>query len=200
MINLPSFVGFARLFIALCWAGFALGFLIRKKPAGAATERRAPAATVGIVLQGIAIAAVWALAAERFPDFALPQMLLRVLCVSGDLLAAAAVWLVADAIRVLGKQWSIQARLVEGHRLVVEGPYSHMRHPIYTGMLLMLVATGFAFSVFWALLIALPIFAAGTAIRVRAEERLLHEAFGEDFEAYRRCVPAVIPRWSSRST
>jgi protein-S-isoprenylcysteine O-methyltransferase Ste14 len=41
------------------------------------------------------------------------------------------------------------------------------------------------------------LFAAGTWIRVRAEERLLAGAFGEDFEAYRNHVPAVIPRWRS---
>ena len=99
------------------------------------------------------------------------------------------------AIRALGKQWSFQARIIEGHRLVVEGPYSHVRHPIYTAMLGMLLATGVTVSVWWALSAAVALFSAGTAIRVRAEERLLHEAFGEDFEAYRRYVPAVIPRW-----
>ncbi|HXZ21118.1 MAG TPA: isoprenylcysteine carboxylmethyltransferase family protein [Candidatus Acidoferrales bacterium] len=199
MIHLPSFVGFARLFIALCWIGFIAGFSLRKRPAGAATERRVRESVAGIVLQSIAIGLVWTLLAERFPDFALPEVAMRLISVLAVLLAAASVWLVVDAIRVLGRQWSIQARLVEGHRLVVEGPYSHMRHPIYTGMLGMLLATGLAFSVWWTLLIAVPIFAVGTAIRVRAEERLLHEAFGEDYEAYRRYVPAILPRWKTRS-
>ncbi len=198
-IHLPSFVGFARLFIALCWLAFLAGFAFRKRPADGVTQRRAPAAVTGILLQSVAVVLVWTLLAERFPDFALPEVVMRVLSVLAVLLAVASVWLVVDAIRVLGRQWSIQARLLEGHRLVVAGPYSHMRHPIYTGMLGMLVATGFAFSVCWALLIALPIFAMGTAIRVRAEEHLLHEAFGEDYEAYRRYVPAVIPRWKIRS-
>lgn len=195
MIHLPSFVGFARLFIALCWAGFGLGFFLRKKSAASVTERRAPAAGIGILLQAVSITAVWSLAAERFPDFALPLVVVQLMCILAALVAVASVWLVANSIRVLGKQWSLQARLVEGHRLVVEGPYSYMRHPIYTGMLGMLLATGLAYSVWWALAAALPLFAAGTAIRVRAEERLLHEAFGEDYEAYCRYVPAVIPRW-----
>ena len=195
MIHLPSFVGFTRLFIALCWAGFALGFILRRKSARGSTNRRAPAAGTGILLQALGIAAVWTLGADRFPEYALPEMVVRVMCVVAALVAVASVWLVADAIRVLGRQWSIQARLLEGHRLVVAGPYSYMRHPIYTGMLGMLLATGLTYSVWWALPAALPVFAAGTAIRVRAEERLLHEAFGEDFEAYRRYVPAVIPRW-----
>ncbi len=200
MIHLPSFVGFARLLIALCWLGFLAAFSLRKRPAEGATGPRAPAAVAGILLQSIAIGLVWTLLAERFPDSALPEVVMRALSVLSVLLAVASVWLVVDAIRVLGRHWSIQARLVEGHRLVVAGPYSHVRHPIYTGMLGMLLATGLAFCVWWALFIALPVFAVGTAIRVRAEERLLHEAFGEDFEAYRRYVPTVIPRWKIHSS
>jgi protein-S-isoprenylcysteine O-methyltransferase Ste14 len=112
-------------------------------------------------------------------------------------LAAASFWIAVAAIRALGKQWSVQARLIEGHRLVVEGPYSHVRHPIYTAMLGMLIAAGISFSVWWALLAGVAVYVVGTAIRVRVEERLLHEAFGEDFEAYKQYVPAVIPRWKT---
>ncbi|HVN07699.1 MAG TPA: isoprenylcysteine carboxylmethyltransferase family protein [Patescibacteria group bacterium] len=195
MIHLPSFVGFARLFILLCWLAFGAVFFLRKKPAQEGTARRAPAALAGIALQGAGFFAVWILQAEMFPAFAPPDLVVRILCVLAAVLAVTSDWLVIEAVRVLGKQWSLQARLIEGHRLVVAGPYSYMRHPIYTGMLTMLVATGLAFSVWWAVALAVPIFAAGTAIRVRAEERLLHDAFGEDFEAYRRHVPAVIPRW-----
>jgi len=198
--HLPSSVGFVRLFILLCWLALGLVFFVRKKPAREGASRRAPAAAAGIVLQGVGFLAVWTLQAETFPAFSPPAVFLRIFCVLAALLAVLSDWLVIDSVRVLGKQWSLQARLIEGHRLVVQGPYSHMRHPIYTGMLGMLLATGFAFSVWWALLIAVPIFVAGTAIRVRAEERLLHEAFGEDYDAYRRYVPAVIPRWSTRSS
>ena len=196
MIHLPSFVGFARLFVLLSWAAFALVFTLRKKPASQGAVRRAPVALAGIVLQGAAFFVVWTLHAEMFPAFALAEFLVPIFCVLAALLAVASVWLVTEAVRVLGKQWSFQARLIEGHRLVVAGPYSYMRHPIYTGMLGLLVATGLAFSVWWALLLAVSIFSVGTAIRVRAEELLLRQAFGEDFEAYRRYVPAVLPRWS----
>ena len=195
MIHLPSFVGFARLFILLCWIAFSVLFFLRRKPAGEIAKRRDSVAMAGIVLQGAAFFAVWMLQAAMFPAFAPPLLLAQILCVVAAILAVLSDWLVIEAVRILGKQWSFQARLIEGHRLVVAGPYSYMRHPIYTGMLGMLVATGLAFSVWWALALALPIYAAGTAIRVRAEERLLHDAFGDDFEAYRRYVPAVLPRW-----
>ena len=199
MIHLPSFVGFARLLILLCWIALGAVIFIQKKPPQGAAKRRAPVAVAGIVFQGVGFFAVWMLQAERFPAFALPPAAVGIACVLAALLAVLSDWLVIEAVRVLGEQWSFQACLIEGHRLVVAGPYSYMRHPIYTGMLGMLLATGLAFSVWWALLIAIPIFAAGTAIRVRAEERLLREAFGEDFEAYCRYVPAVIPRCKIRS-
>jgi protein-S-isoprenylcysteine O-methyltransferase Ste14 len=196
--SVTGFVNIARLFVILCWLGFFLPFLGRKKPARGKTERRAPVSQIGIVLQGLSFFPVWFFQARMFPSAALPELVLLVFCALAMLLAFGSVWMAVAAIRVLGKQWSFQARLVEGHRLVVAGPYSYVRHPIYTAMLGMLLATGFVFSVWWALPPSLVIFSIGTAIRVRAEERLLREAFGEDFEAYRKYVPAVIPRWKIR--
>jgi protein-S-isoprenylcysteine O-methyltransferase Ste14 len=60
-------------------------------------------------------------------------------------------------------------------------------------MLGMLLATGLAISQWAALLVALIIFFIGTTIRVRSEEKLLREAFGEKFEAYARKVRAIVP-------
>ena len=68
-----------------------------------------------------------------------------------------------------------------------------MRNPIYTGMLGMLLATGFAVTHWIGLAIAIAVFAIGTIIRVRSEERLLREMFGGVFDEYARRVPAVIP-------
>jgi protein-S-isoprenylcysteine O-methyltransferase Ste14 len=97
------------------------------------------------------------------------------------------------AVKTLGKEWSLTARLVEGHQLATSGPYAFVRHPIYTGMLGMLVSTGLAISHWAALLVALVIFFIGTTIRVRSEEKLLREAFGEQFETYARSVRAIVP-------
>jgi protein-S-isoprenylcysteine O-methyltransferase Ste14 len=68
-----------------------------------------------------------------------------------------------------------------------------VRNPIYTGMLGMMVATGLAVTQWWALLVAIVVFLAGTYIRVRIEERLLRGQFGSAFDDYTRRVPAVIP-------
>jgi protein-S-isoprenylcysteine O-methyltransferase Ste14 len=107
--------------------------------------------------------------------------------------AVCSVWLITMAVKTLGKEWSLTARLVEGHQLATSGPYAFVRHPIYTGMLGMLVSTGLAISHWAALLVALVIFFIGTTIRVRSEEKLLREAFGEQFETYARSVRAIVP-------
>jgi protein-S-isoprenylcysteine O-methyltransferase Ste14 len=107
--------------------------------------------------------------------------------------AAGSVWLVMCAVRTLGQQWALAARLVEGHNLITEGPYSWVRNPIYTGMFGMLLATGLAVSRWIVLPAAIVLFAIGTVIRVRSEEKLLREAFGPQFEEYTRRVPAVLP-------
>jgi len=56
-----------------------------------------------------------------------------------------------------------------------------------------LLATGMAISHWIGLLIAVIVFAIGTVVRVRSEEKLLREAFGAEFEAYASKVPAVVP-------
>ena len=108
-------------------------------------------------------------------------------------IAVASAWLVNDAARRLGKQWGLAARLVEGHTLIEDGPYRFVRNPIYTGMFGMLLATGLAVSRGIPFLIAVFLFAGGTIIRIRSEERLLREAFGSKFEEYARRVSALIP-------
>ena len=197
MTSFSGIVGAARLWVLLCWIAWILLFLGRKNPAKGASIRRETSARAGILLQAVSFLPVWWLRAERFPAYALPEFVVWASCLLAMLVATGSAWMAAAARRELGKQWSYEARLVEGHRLVVGGPYAHVRHPMYSAMLGMLLATGLAFSVWWALPIVVGLFAAGTWIRVRAEERLLAGAFGEDFEAYRNHVPAVIPRWRS---
>ena len=109
------------------------------------------------------------------------------------ILAIGSVWFCTVAIRTLGTQWSLAARVLEGHKLVTQGPYSVVRNPIYTGMLGMLLATGLAVSQLVGLVLAIGRYAIGTFIRVRSEEKLLRQTFGPEFDAYAHEVPAVIP-------
>lgn len=60
-------------------------------------------------------------------------------------------------------------------------------------MALSILTMALAISYWIALVIAVAVFAIGTWIRVRSEEKLLREAFGTQFEEYARRVPAVVP-------
>jgi protein-S-isoprenylcysteine O-methyltransferase Ste14 len=151
---------------------------------------------IGFLLQTAGYLAVWLAPLQRKQFSAIVPMPRAAEVVLGVLtvaMAAASVWLVNAASRRLGKQWALAARLVEGHDLITDGPYRWMRNPIYTGMLGLLVATGLAMSRWTSLLAAALVFAVGTVIRIRREERLLRQAFGASFEEYTRKVPALIP-------
>ena len=100
---------------------------------------------------------------------------------TGLSLAVASMLWVRWALLHLGRQWRVQAVIAEDHQLITSGPYRLVRHPVYLAFFAMLAATllmrgNAAF--------ALALFAAGTEIRVRAEERLLSAAFGAEFASY----------------
>ena len=180
--------------VMVSWFTFAASFLFLKKPPSPPDKKRDPSSIFGIVLQGISYLVVWTIRRAWFtPIVSVGKLVEIAVTILTIALAAGSVWLCISAIRTLGQQWSLAARVVEGHRLITQGPYRVVRNPIYTGMLGMLLATGLAVSHWIGLLIALIVFSIGTAIRVRTEAALLRETFGEEFENYARKVPAVIP-------
>lgn len=184
----------AFMMVMVSWVTFAASFLFLKKPPAPPDKKRDPLSIVGIILQGVSYLIVWTIRRAWFtPILSWNKSVAIALAILTMILSAGSVWLCISAIRTLGQQWSLAARVLEGHRLVTEGPYSVVRNPIYTGMLGMLLATGLAVSHWIGLLIALVVFGLGTAIRVRSEAALLRETFGEEFENYARKVPAVIP-------
>ena len=182
--------------VILCWLLFTAVFVLRKRPPKGAEAKRDKVAFFGIALQGCAYGLAWFQPPGRpflppVPALAGGAGIAFGVFTIG--VAAASVWLVWAAVRHLGKQWAVAARLVENHKLITTGPYSYVRNPIYTGMLGMLIATGLAMEHWIALIVAVVLFAIGLVIRVRSEEKLLRAAFGEEFEEYARRVPAVLP-------
>jgi protein-S-isoprenylcysteine O-methyltransferase Ste14 len=182
--------------VIVCWWVFGLTFWLRKRPPRAREAKRDWTSLVGLLLQAVAYFCVWfhpLWRRELSPVASGSQGVGWGLAALTVAIAIASVWLVNAAARRLGKQWALAARLVEGHTLIQNGPYRFVRNPIYTGMFGMLLATGLAAAQWIPLLIATVLFMVGTYIRIRSEERLLREAFGSEFEAYARRVPALIP-------
>jgi protein-S-isoprenylcysteine O-methyltransferase Ste14 len=183
-------------FVVLCRLSFAAAFAFKKSPPGgdAASERKRECASVfGIALQGAGYAVAWGFHRQYFTTPSASDALNVALAVLAAALAVFSVLFVVSAARTLGKQWSLAARVVEGHKLVTEGPYRVVRHPIYTGMLGMLLATCAATTIPAAVPFAILVFLVGTLIRVRSEEKLLCETFGADFNDYSRRVRGFIP-------
>jgi protein-S-isoprenylcysteine O-methyltransferase Ste14 len=182
--------------VVLCWMVFAAVFLLRKRPPKEPEAKRDRMSLLGIFLQMCAYFLVWFQPPGRpfLPPVAVLSGSIGIALSAFTLaLAVGSVWLTASAVRTLGKQWAVAARLVEGHKLITAGPYRFVRNPIYTGMLGMLVATGLAMEHWTAFVAAIVLFAVGLVIRVRSEEKLLCAAFGKEFEDYARRVPAVLP-------
>ena len=182
--------------VLVCWLIFGLVFLLRtlKQPRDMREVRRNRRSVVGMVLQGLAYGLMWA----RFrpalqPIVTMPLWADIVVAVVAVVIAAASIWLVTLAVRALGKQWALGARVIEGHELITSGPYALVRNPIYSGMFGMLLATGLVATRWPEFLIAIAIFLLGTMIRVRMEEKLLRQAFGAEFDDYAHRVPALIP-------
>jgi protein-S-isoprenylcysteine O-methyltransferase Ste14 len=84
------------------------------------------------------------------------------------------------------------AELYQGHQLIKTGPYAHMRHPMYAGVLLAAVGALLIFKT-WAMLIFMPMSLVVLG-RIEREEKLLAAEFGERWESYASKVPKWFPR------
>jgi protein-S-isoprenylcysteine O-methyltransferase Ste14 len=98
------------------------------------------------------------------------------LCLS---LVCAVLWFIARW--QLGEAFSVTA---QAHQLVTQGLYSKIRHPIYVFgtmafLFVVLALQGWPALIIWAIVILIQV------ARVRREERVLAEAFGEEYTAYR---------------
>jgi len=93
---------------------------------------------------------------------------------------------------VLGRRFSGLVAIQPGHRLVTDGLYRIIRHPSYLGLLINSLGWALAFragvGVVLTLLIAVPLLA-----RIKAEERLLSEQFGAEYQAYRARTWRLVP-------
>jgi len=108
-----------------------------------------------------------------------------VLCVAG---LAFCIW----ARFTLGRNWSGVVTLKGGHQLITSGPYALVRHPIYTGLLTMFVATVIVLG-HVAGIIGMPFVFVSLWIKLRHEEKLMLTKFPNEYAAYQRRVKRIIP-------
>lgn len=96
------------------------------------------------------------------------------------------------AVFTLRRSYSSSLVIRESHRLVTHGIYRYVRHPVYLGVLVAIMgAPAYASSLYGALVLSglVPLF----LLRIRMEEGLLIEQFGDEYLAYRRRTKKLIP-------
>ena len=92
----------------------------------------------------------------------------------------------------LGSNWSAIASVKEGHSLVRSGPYSVVRHPIYTGLTAAVLGTALVYGKAGCFL-ALPMTVVAWRKKSLIEEGFMREQFGGEYVRYMREVKALIP-------
>ncbi len=174
--------------LTLCWIAWVLAFVQpRKWSSKKGKIIRAPASRWGIFMNMVGFACVFAYVRPQGFEKSAPAL------IASMILAPPAVVLVWAATRHLGAYWRFEAALINDHKLIKTGAYNRLRHPIYASMLMMLLATGAAWT-WWPMLVAGTVFfLIGIEIRVRTEDHLLEQYFQEEFLEYRDRVRAYIP-------
>ena len=151
---------------------------------------RLEVALLMLAMLGFLMPIIWIVS----PVFAFADYQLRPLPLAAGLACfVIGLWLFYRSHADLGTNWSITLQVREDHRLVTQGVYRHVRHPMYAALFLYSVGQ----------LLALPNWIAGPSylvtfgilfvLRVRAEERLMLEEFGADYTAYMARTKRLIP-------
>ena len=115
---------------------------------------------------------------------------------AGLAVAAAGVGLLAWVHQSLGVWFSHRLRIREGHALIMVGPYKTVRHPMYTAFLMI---SGGLFLASALLPIGVVVLGGVIAVvwfRTPKEERMLTEAFGDEYRRYVARTGALFPKLS----
>ena len=94
----------------------------------------------------------------------------------------------------LGQYWSARITLKEDHELIRTGPYAHLRHPIYSGIILAAIGGALAIDK-WRCVAGVVFIVLGYWMKAKKEEALLAAQFGEAFQEHCRHAGFLIPRF-----
>lgn len=112
---------------------------------------------------------------------------------AGAALAAAALAMFRLTHKALGRNWSVSLDVRQDHKLVSDGIYRHVRHPMYSAFWLWALAQALLLPNWVAGLSGLVGFGTLYALRVGREERLMLAAFGEEYRVYANRTSRLIP-------
>jgi protein-S-isoprenylcysteine O-methyltransferase Ste14 len=180
-----------RLIILSCWLVLLLYWLISWFAVKATAERRSFASSLSyripMFIGGVLAAKFgvpYPLNIKLTPHTIWTEWIAAGVCVTG---LGIAIW----SRRTLADNWSSDVRFKQGHELMQTGPYRFVRHPIYTGVLLMCFTLAIQFGRLHCWLGAL-IIVLGVWIKLKQEETVMLQHFPE-YAAYRKRVKALVP-------
>lgn len=182
-----------RLFFLLCWiwplSELWIGLRHRPDRRNEVRDHGTLRLLLVVIYTSVALA-VW-LAFSRHARF--PESWRIPLLWAGCAMMAVGMALRVWSVRTLAQFFTIQVAIREGHRLIRRGPYRVLRHPSYTGALLTFYGFGLALGDALALIaVTVPVTVAFLR-RINIEERVLAEAFPDEYPAYSRQTRRLIP-------
>lgn len=92
----------------------------------------------------------------------------------------------------LGRLWSGTITAKAGHHVVDTGPYRLVRHPIYTGLLVAILATMAAKGTVWGI-VGTALLIIGIVTKAKLEEHFMRGELGSAYDNYARQVPMLVP-------
>jgi protein-S-isoprenylcysteine O-methyltransferase Ste14 len=94
----------------------------------------------------------------------------------------------------LAEYWSARITIKEGHELIRTGPYAHLRHPIYSGLVLAAIGSALVIDE-WRCVLGVGLVLTGYCIKARKEEAMLTQQFGDAFREHQKHAGFLIPRF-----
>ncbi len=170
------------------WLVSELTRVLRRRPTGARHDR----GTFWLVDLGIGAAwGLTALATSRLPGAAIGDG--EVSFALGVVVAWSGLGLRWWAFRALGTYFTVRVTIVPGQSVVTSGPYRVLRHPSYTGLMLILFGIGLMWGnwVGLAAMVVLPL--SVLVLRIRVEERALNAELGAAYQEFAATRKRMIP-------
>ena len=145
--------------------------------------------TAGLIVVAVVCAGLVIVSRSHFDGLTVGALWVRVLGLA--VLAASTVFTLWARFS-LGTMWSVAPMVKGDHQLRTHGPYAVTRHPIYTGLLGMILGATLLSGIGqW--MVVFPVGLIVFEVKIRMEEHLMLAAFPDDYPGYRRRVPQLIP-------
>ncbi|MHB8753671.1 MAG: methyltransferase family protein [Candidatus Acidiferrales bacterium] len=185
--------GVASNAVLVCWLVWGAYWIISSRTAKQKAERQSAASRAAYLL--FTVLAFVLLMSDTSRVYLLQIRVVPptfAFALSGALLCILGTSFTLWARRIIADNWSSDVAFKKEHELVEKGPYSIVRHPIYTGMLIMFLGTAIVGGAV-AQFVAFVLVCVGFWIKIKQEESLLAAHFPNEYPAYQKRTRRIIP-------